>query len=548
MEAEQSQNFNERLSQWVANQGFWFQVRYSMTGSGTKGTAVFHLLRMGFRLLIFLLVAAVAGWIYLVKRVDRPGFVEEIRTALQTGLSGSDSEMRGFTQIQGQLGISRFACEGGDETFFSSLEARNIHCKMGLFDGLGGLWDPGVIAISKLDMELRAGADDAESSKKISKAIFKQFPNLVINNFEVGDATLRWGYSERTRGEIVGSVLKVIRSEATIKMIFHGGTFSQNWLDQLEIVNLVVVCDQEGIAFEKAEFRRGGGSVDFSGLKVDGGERPMVKGTAKIRNISLEHVLPSALRSFVEGSLSGDFQVFGSTNSLDGIGLMGQVTLDGQDTISLRERLPLLKALSVVDYSRNYHRVDFREGLFQLKTGRGGLEVTGLKLKADELFTLEGSMLVRLPTPEETQTAIETNAKGGAPTFNSEDAEFEPKQKAESDDFTLRRAALEAKRVKEGKQSEQSLSLIDRLGLGQDMRHLEAQAADRMSRMLRYEGNFRITLPPDAFERTPRLAEQFPMDMSVHRIPMMVKIEGSLYELTLKQAEEVYQLGQQNRR
>ena len=70
MESEQSQNFNERLSQWVANQGFWFQIRYSMTGSGTKGTAMFHLLRMGFRLLLFLIVAAIGTWVYLVRTAD----------------------------------------------------------------------------------------------------------------------------------------------------------------------------------------------------------------------------------------------------------------------------------------------------------------------------------------------------------------------------------------------------------------------------------------------------------------------------------------------
>ena len=64
MESEQLQNFNERLSQWVANQGFWFQVRYSMSGSGMKGRAMFHLLRMGFRLLIFLALVALGTWIY----------------------------------------------------------------------------------------------------------------------------------------------------------------------------------------------------------------------------------------------------------------------------------------------------------------------------------------------------------------------------------------------------------------------------------------------------------------------------------------------------
>ncbi|MEX1049124.1 MAG: hypothetical protein WED15_06330 [Akkermansiaceae bacterium] len=64
-----------------------------------------------------------------------------------------------------------------------------------------------------------------------------------------------------------------------------------------------------------------------------------------------------------------------------------------------------------------------------------------------------------------------------------------------------------------------------------------------MSRTLRYEGAFRITLPGDAFDRAARLASQFPVEPSTGRIPMMVPIEGTLYELTLKQAEDLYQQG-----
>ena len=122
MEAEQSQNFNERLGQWVASQGFWFQVRYSMSGSGVKGTALFQLLSIGFRLLVFLLIVALGTWVYLVKRVDRPAYKESIRTSLQTSLSATESELRGFSQEQGQLGISRLACKGGRDTFFTSME------------------------------------------------------------------------------------------------------------------------------------------------------------------------------------------------------------------------------------------------------------------------------------------------------------------------------------------------------------------------------------------------------------------------------------------
>ena len=107
MDSEQSQNFNERLSQWVANQGFWFQIRYSMSGSGHEGRAMIHLLRLAFRLLLFLLLVAVGGWVYLIKRTDSTRFHDRLREDLQAGLSASELEMRGPERCRGNLEISR---------------------------------------------------------------------------------------------------------------------------------------------------------------------------------------------------------------------------------------------------------------------------------------------------------------------------------------------------------------------------------------------------------------------------------------------------------
>ena len=59
--------------------------------------------------------------------------------------------------------------------------------------------------------------------------------------------------------------------------------------------------------------------------------------------------------------------------------------------------------------------------------------------------------------------------------------------------------------------------------------------------MLRYEGAFRITLPGDAFERAARLQEEYPFDASTGRVPIMVPVQGNLYEVTLKQAEDIYE-------
>jgi hypothetical protein len=76
-----------------------------------------------------------------------------------------------------------------------------------------------------------------------------------------------------------------------------------------------------------------------------------------------------------------------------------------------------------------------------------------------------------------------------------------------------------------------------------EMRRQQTRASERMSRMLRYEGGLRITLQPDAFERATRLNEIYPADAVTGRIPMQVPISGYLYELTLRQAEDIYQQG-----
>lgn len=543
MESEQSQNFNERLSQWVASQGFWFQLRYSLSGSGSKGTAMFHLLRIGFRLVVFLMLVAVGFWVYLVKRTDSEHFQDGLKESLKAGLTASDIELTGFSRRQGEMVMSSLALQGGNNTFFSALEARNIRCRMGLLDGISGKWDTGVISIARMDLDLRAGADDADSARQLSESLFRNYRDVLLSSIEVTDASVRWGYSDRTKGSISNSTLQVQRLDNSMKLHFRGGTFSQNWLRKLEIVNLVIICNPEGLVFEQAELRKGGGTVDFSGLQVTGGERPTLDGPMKLRKIDLEGVLPLAQRSFVEGTLSGDFRVSGSTNTSEGVSFEGQINLDGKDTISLRKRVHLMQALSDVDYVRNYHRVDFNEGSFQIKTSAGGMEISNLSLKAGDLLTLEGKMRVRLPTPEEAQAAlISGEAEDNSSNFvHADDQSREEEEASDEADFSLRRAAQEAQRVKDGKQ-EAPDSLSKKLELGLELRRLEEQAADRVSRTLRYEGRFRITLPKDAFERAPKLVERFPVDTSSGRIPMMVPIEGNLYELTLKQAEEIYQL------
>jgi hypothetical protein len=223
---------------------------------------------------------------------------------------------------------------------------------------------------------------------------------------------------------------------------------------------------------------------------------------------------------------------------------VGQVVLDGNDVISLRERIHLLKARSVVDYSRNYHRVDFREGTLQLRTIGGGLELSEVKLKADDLFTLEGAMTVRLPSQKEIEEAI-VRGEGfsGSVLADVADEAFLSKGLAQKNEaeITLRRAAQALDRSGRGGVRDESGSLFDRLSSNAELRKLQQQASERISRMLRYEGSLSITIPSDAFERASRLQLEYPLDASIGRVPIIVPVQGYLYDVTLKQAEDIYE-------
>ena len=111
-ETEQLQNFHGRLSQWVSSQGFWFQLRYSLSGKGTQGAVTFHALRLMARLAVFLLIAAAGVWVYLLKQSDMDSYREDIRSALKENLGAAEIEMRGLERRQGQFSISRLALSG----------------------------------------------------------------------------------------------------------------------------------------------------------------------------------------------------------------------------------------------------------------------------------------------------------------------------------------------------------------------------------------------------------------------------------------------------
>ncbi len=542
MEAEQTQSFNQKLSQWIASQGFWFQLRHSMSGGGGWAMTMNHLMRLGFKLLVTLAVAAGGFGIYLVKRVQYPTFQQSLNTGLASGLGATEAKVLDFSRSQGNVQIRRIGAEGGDKSFFRNLDAGNVRMKMGLLDGLAGPWEAGTLQAKWMEIDLKAGADSAEQAEALGEAFFREWNGFRFSSIEVDETTLRWGFSQRTQGRIEQSYMVATRVSDGWRLVFKGGTLSQNWLKKLEIVEMTVECDSTGMKILKGEFKCGGGDVQFREVAVTGGEKPAVSGTIEVSKVELAAFLPETARPFAEGVISGNFELTGSTNSVDGLQLEGDVTLGGGNYIAVREKLHLFSALSLLDIDNSYHRVPFDRGSFHLKTGGGAMELSRVDIKAGELMTAQGKILMRFPPDSE--VVGPDGASQFPPVFNPG---LEPMQGSKEVDLSLEKAARAQKAEKEAAGEEsKDMAIFDRVAQRRINDLLLQQEMTRRAQSLRCEpgSGLRITIPGNAFDRSEVLRETFPVDPGNGRIAIDVPLQGTLFEITRRQAEELKKLGE----
>jgi hypothetical protein len=534
MEADQTQSFNQKLSQWIASQGFWFQLRHSMSGGGGWAMTFNHLTRLAFKVLIALLVAVAGFGIYLVKRVDSEGFLRSLDAGLAKGLSASEAKVVELHRTQGDASIRRVGVEGGDNSFFRSLDAGNIRFKMPLLAGISGPWKAGTLQAKRLEMEVKAGADSAEHSKALGEALFRDWDSFDFSSAEVDETSIRWGYSQRAAGHIDKSRMIATRSPEGWRLVFNGGKFSQNWLKDLVIESMVVEVNRAGLSFKEGKFKCGSeGTVVFRDVAVTGGEKPQLSGKLEFTNVELESLLPESATSLVEGRISGELAISGSTNTVEGVQFEGDIKLAEGSVISLRERIELLKSLVLADRFNSYRKVDFTRGSFHMKTGGGSLKLTRIDLVAGELMTMQGMLEARYPTDAELSGPEGTNVPGKFALV------FDPKATSEGgkgDDMSL------AKAGKAATAESKSMEIFDRRAQERINQQLDQEQMIRRSQSLRCSGGVRITIPGDAFDRNQPLRETFPLDPGTGRIAMDVPLDGTIFELTRRQAEEINKL------
>ncbi len=555
MDSESTKLFNERLAQWVAKQGFWFQLRYSMAGGGSS-VVMYHLLRLFLRVLIFLVVVTAICLIFLVRRTDQISFKTKLRDQIISGFDCQAGQMRSFNRSQNKASIRYLKLEGGPDSFINSCEASGITFRMGLLDGVIGTWDANQIGVDRMSLNVKAGAETQDEAQALGRSLSKRFESLRFQALECKNTRIAWGYSSRTMGSIAQSQMSVIRTQEGWRLRFTGGTFTQNWLRNLQIRELILVCTDDAVIVEKGEFSVKNsdyelasdqqiGKVSFAGVRVKGGLRPEFSGSVTFENLPLEQLLSETYHGYVEGSISGDLKISGSTNSPDGVGLAGRVSLTESDHIALRNRLPLLNSLSILSPSGSYRKTTFSEGYFSIKTSAGNLQVSDIYLSAPEQMDMRGSFEVRAPKADELEKMVNRGVITSEVARSIVNPGSDTSRLPVTDDLTLRRAMEMINRDGENQSIGFDDDIVDKaVPFQSEMLQLEMQVitAENAAITAVFDGQVVLSLPVAALPNNSASLNRMKLTPNGQFYQMNCSLYGNLFDITAAQADELLKL------
>ncbi|MDA7494065.1 hypothetical protein N8588_01140 [Akkermansiaceae bacterium] len=529
--------YQSKVSDWIGRQGVLFQFRYARTvGAVTLGR---HLSGLTLKLVLFLVVAGVCGFFVLNRHFDSPGYGEKVAGQVANALGAGEIEVTGFSRNFGKGDFQFLELKGGEESFFYEAKFEKLRGEFSFLTGVTDSWRPSAISIKKADLRLKAGGSEDEMKLGFS-SIIESLKGQGISQIKIEDCSFSWGYSKLTFGMVRNSDFRAVLHEGIWEVELSGGTFQQNWLGPLAIKSADLKIGVGGIKIESLNLESNGGEADLKGSISGPVNMPTFDLAGGFNSLPIEKLIKIngvSTREYIEGRISGDLKIGGSSNRQ--VELSGQVKLDENDSVTIRERWSLLRALSILDNERTYLRIDFNQGGFAFSTGGGGMQVSEINLNAGNKARLLGSFKTRLPTQAE---AAETLGIKLTNNFSLDYTDSSAAQELENDRMRID-------------------SRDDELGFGVDIertiedgelevpkaqlsvKELEALRMRQEMEVHRILGDLKLAVPASSFNSSKALLEIYPKDELGWRwIPIelndanFMNLSDKANELLLKQA------------
>ena len=529
--------YQSKVSDWIGRQGVLFQIRYARTvGAVTLGR---HLSGLSLKLVLFLVVTGVCGFFVLNRHFDSPGYGEKVAGQVANALGAGEIEVTGFSRNFGKGDFQFLELKGGEESFFYEAKFEKLRGEFSFLTGVTDSWRPSAISIKKADLRLKAGGSEDEMKLGFS-SIIESLKGQGISQIKIEDCSFSWGYSKLTFGMVRNSDFRAVLHEGSWEVELSGGTFQQNWLGPLAIKSADLKVGMGGIKIESLNLESNGGEADLKGSISGPVNMPTFDLAGGFNSLPIEKLIKIngvSTREYIEGRISGDLKIGGSSNRQ--VELSGQVKLDENDSVTIRERWSLLRALSILDNERTYLRINFNQGGFAFSTGGGGIEVSEINLNAGNKARLLGSFKTRLPTQAE---AAETLGIKLTNNFSLDYTDSSAAQELENDRMRID-------------------SRDDELGFGVDIgrslddgelevpkaqlsvKELEALRMRQEMEVHRILGDLKLAVPASSFNSSKALLEIYPKDELGWRwIPIelndanFMNLSDKANELLLKQA------------
>lgn len=530
--------YKSRVSDWIGRQGILFQLRYARTvGSGS----IFrHVGGATIKLLLLLVVLGVCSFFGLKRYFRSPGYQEKIAAQITDAMGAEVIEASGFSRNVNSGEFHRLEVKGGAKSFFYEADFEGFSGVFSYLTGVTESWRPSIVRMRKADVRLKAGGYQEEMELGFSSVI-ESLNGNGISQIKVDDCSFDWGYSKLTFGEVRNTSFKATLQGGVWEVELSGGTFQQNWLGPLEIESAALRIDEKGIEVDSLKLRMDEGSVTLEGRISGPANMPTFDLSGRFTFLPLENFVRIQginTREYIEGRISGDLAISGSSNRR--VELSGLVELAENDSITVRERWSLLRALSILDIDRTYLRIDFDQGGFAFSTGGGGMKVGRINLTAGKKARLTGGFETRLPTQEEAATALGIEL---TENFSLDYTDSSAAQQLENDRMRIDSRDEDDegfgvdidKSVEDGKlrvdESKQSGKELEELRMKQEME------------IHRITGELKVAVPAGAFDSSEALLKLYPKDEEGWRwIPVkladanFMTISDQAKELLLRQA------------
>lgn len=405
VDRERLDAYQNRVSEWIGEQGILFQLRYA--GIVGNYSIAKQLGNLFFKLQLFMAVVIAVGYLLVNFHFSSELYLSSLRDRIFESVGASEIEVSGFSRARGQGVFREVKMTGGDDSFFIKAEIENLSGPFEFLSGVTTKWSPDQLTMSDASFQLKAGGEDGEMQQAF-QAITQTFEKSNLESVSIDALDLDWGYSKLTYGAVTGTKFRAVHTDGIWSVNVKGGSFTQNWLKNFEIVNGELEISPQGIRVESLELRLNEGILNLAGTIEGTLDLPKFNLNGSFSKLPIDELVQLSslnIEDFISGMISGELEIQGSTNRR--ITTKGSVELKDGDLVTIREKWPILKAMSVLDVNHSYRRIDFEEGSFKFETSSGGLTLNDIFLRSGALLQLRGSVVSRLPNQQEAAKALD---------------------------------------------------------------------------------------------------------------------------------------------